>query len=134
MRGQEDQIPLSSNISSELSRIGDVFWKAKSAERALEAGLYELASEYARTALEDERITDRNLRSKLRLIRVDAMLARDRLSEAEAVLEEPGQDPLSKSSVDLRKALIALSRKNASSASRYLESVQSSDLEGGELA
>ncbi len=62
------------------------------------------------------------------------MLARDRLSEAEAVLEEPGQDPLSKSSVDLRKALIALSRKNASSASRYLESVQSSDLEGGELA
>ena len=50
LRGQEDQIPLSNNISSELSRIGDVFWKAKSAERALEAGLYELASEYARTA------------------------------------------------------------------------------------
>ncbi len=134
LRGQADQIPLSNNISSELSGIGDVFWKAKSAERALEAGLYELASEYARTALQDERITDRNLRNKLRLIRADAMLATDRLSDAEAALEEIGQEPSNTSSVDLRKALIALSRKNASSASRYLESVQSSDLEGGELA
>ena len=70
-----------------------MFWKTKSAERALETGLYKLASEYAWTALQDQRITDRNLRNRLRLIRVDAMLATDRLSDAEAALEEIGQEP-----------------------------------------
>ena len=117
LRGQTNQIPLSNNTSIGLSRVGDVFWKAESAERALEAGLYKLASEYARTAVQDQRITDQNLRNKLRLIIVDAMLATDRLSDADAALEKIGQEPLSTSSVDLRKALIALSRKDASSAS-----------------
>ncbi len=134
LSGQEDRIPLSDDISNSISRVGDVFWKAESAERALEAGLYELASEYARIALEDERISDRNLRNRLSLIRVDAMLAKDLLPDAETVLEQASLNQINTSSVDLRKALIAMSRKDASLASQYLESVQASDLEGGELA
>ncbi len=132
--GQSERIPLSGDDSNALSRLGGVFWKAESAERALDAGLYDIASEYARIALEDDGINDRSLRGKLALIRVDAFLAEGRLYDAEAALDQIDSELVDLSSTSLRKAVIALSRKNSTGAVRFLESIKSSELEDGELA
>lgn len=134
LSGQEERIPLSSEDPSEFSRLGDVFWKAESAERALDAGLYKLASEYARIALEDDHVSDLPLGNRLEFVRIDAMLAEGRLSEAEIALDQISSERLNSSSVSLRKSVIALNRKDASSSALFLETIQASDLEGGELA
>jgi len=134
LRGQDIEIPLSQDAAIDFSRLGGVYWKAESAERALNSGLYELASEYARIALEDDSIEDLELRARLALIRIDALLGEGRLAVAEAALNEYQFLPIGPSSLRLRNAVIALARKDAGEAGRSLESIRSSDLEGGELA
>ena len=85
--GQNDAIPLTTADSISISVRNDDRWLAASARRALESGLYEVASEMANEILASGRSIDATIRAKLALIRIDAYLAWGKVEDASRLID-----------------------------------------------
>ena len=130
--GQEEPIPLSEADPVGFAVRNEDWWLAASAKRALEAGMYETASEMAGDILARDQSADRETRAQLALVRFDAQLGGGRIAEASRLLESLGSYGVDADSIALRKAVIAYSGDSGQDASRAIESIDSSDFDAGE--
>ena len=127
--GQE--IPLSDSNAGSSDTGVNSFWKVSDAQRALEAGLDDVAYHTVVDALDLE--SDDRKRRELRLVAIDALFASGKPDEAAEWLERHFSDDQS-SEIRLRLALVAFAKDDRDVASRFLENLSADQFEDGSLA
>ncbi len=132
--GQIESIPYSDYDENEFARRTDGLWKAESAARALNSGLYDLASEYAASVMNSGLALDREQKDRLELVQIDSLLGRGRVEDASRFLESVGGENSLSDSIALRFALVALARSDREELSDALDSLGASSLDEGERA
>ena len=130
-----DEIPMSSGDETKLSlsKRHDAFWLEKSAKRALEAGLYDLAHSLAIESLE-LLATDPAVKQS-ELIAIDALLAQERWIETMELLdamEERVDAP--ESAIALRKAMVSFAEDDQQTVEALLLGIDLDRLSEGDVA
>ena len=105
--GQNDAIPLTIGDSISISIRNDDRWLAASSKRALESGLYGVASEIANEILASGRSIDATIRAELALIRIDSYLGWGKVEDASRLIDNLESSGADDNSVALRKAMLA---------------------------
>ena len=130
--GQNDAIPLTIGDSISISIRNDDRWLAASAKRALESGLYGVASEMANEILASGRSIDATIRAELALIRIDAYLGWGKVEDASRLIDNLESSGAYDNSVALRKAMLAFAEESTQDAALAIASMDSSGLEPDE--
>ena len=130
--GQSEPIPLSEEDAISFAARNDDRWLAGSAQRALESGLYEIASEMANDILASGRSIDSTIRAQLALTRIDAYLGWGKVEKAVRLLDNLESHGVDENSIALRKAVLAFAEESTQDATQAITSIDSSRLERGE--
>ncbi len=129
-----DGIPFEGELAGlPLEKRLDAAWVASSAERALEAGLYELAYSLAEQA--ESKLEGRSVDIGNRLVLIDASLAEANWIEAaELIAALSDLEGAPEVALGLRRAMIAFAEDNAETVGEILQATDPGELEEGDSA
>lgn len=131
----ETEIPFAQGDAGDsLELRTNAYWLGQSANRAMEAGLYDIALSLAEKALASKAL-EGNVDARLELVAVDALLALDRREPADARLRELAKsNVVAASRVSLRQAMLSYVAGERAAVEGMLGRVSASELPSGDQA